>query len=104
MFTLKSPQHKVLHSLKITRGHLKSIINQVERGDNCLEIVHQLKAVREALHQIDLLAIHQYLIDNAESKKVLEHFIVELVPTFRGTKNSSSSLNVRKSSIKNRQK
>lgn len=100
MFTFKSPQHKVLHSLKITHGHLKSIINQVERGDNCLEIVHQLKAVQKAIHQVDLLVIHQYLMNNSEDKEVLRHFIDELVPAIRSVKSSSSSLNVRSSNIK----
>lgn len=102
MFTFKNPQHKILHSLKITRGHVESIINQVERGDDCLEIVHQLKAVQKALHQVDLLVIHQYLMDNSENEEVLKHFIDELVPAIRSEKSSSSSLNVRRSSIKNR--
>ncbi len=101
MFTFKSPQHKVLHLLKITRGHLKSVINQVECGDDCLEITHQLKAVQEALHQIDLLIIHQYLMNNSEDKEVLRHFIDELVPALRSEKSTSSSLNVHRSNIKN---
>lgn len=101
MFTFKNSQHKILHSLSITRGHVKSIINQVERGDDCLKIVHQLQAVQKALHQIDLLIIHQYLMDNSGDERALEHFIDELVPSLRKVKSSSSWLNVGGSNIKN---
>lgn len=101
MFHIKNSKHQVLHSLKIAKGHVQSIIKQVETDQGCFEVIHQLRAVEKALHKVDLLLIQNYLLSHTQDEKSLQSFIDSLLPSLRGRK-SSSLLNVPKSKISNR--
>lgn len=45
----QSTQRKVLHRLKIARGHLEKVINMVDNDEYCIDVVHQSEAVMAAL-------------------------------------------------------
>lgn len=49
----QSVQQKVLHRLKIARGHLDKVIDMVDTGEYCIDVIHQSLAVQAALRQID---------------------------------------------------
>lgn len=102
MFHIKDSKHQILHSLKIARGHVHSIIGQVEEDQGCFEVIHQLRAVEKALHKVDLLLIQTYLLSQPQNEKSLQSFIDSLRPSLRRVKKSSSLLHVPKSNIKNR--
>ena len=48
-----SEERKILHQLKIARGHLNKVIMMKEDGAYCVDIVHQSLAVQAALKKID---------------------------------------------------
>lgn len=49
----KSVNRKILHRLKISRGHLDKVIKMVEEGEYCIDVVNQSLAVQSALKEID---------------------------------------------------
>lgn len=71
MFTLTTPNQNVLHRLKICAGHLQAIQKQVGNDDECLMVVHQIRAVESALKKIELLLIHDYLLKPSKSPEQL---------------------------------
>ena len=48
-----SVQKKILHRMKIARGHLNRVIKMMEQGDYCVDVIHQSLAVQAALRSID---------------------------------------------------
>ena len=52
---------KVIHRLKIARGHLDKVINMVENGEYCIDILVQSKAVRSALESSDAVLLEHHL-------------------------------------------
>lgn len=53
--------NKTLHRLKIARGHLDKVINMVEKGAYCIDVVHQSIAVQSALKKVDELILENHL-------------------------------------------
>lgn len=51
----------IIQRLKIIRGHLKTVSCMVNRGDNCFDIIQQLRAVRGALRKLNLLILEKHL-------------------------------------------
>lgn len=74
----QSVQHAILHRLKITRGHLDKVIEMVESGHYCIDVIHQSLAVQSALKSIDQLVLKNHMetcvadaIKRGDSKEVL---------------------------------
>ena len=61
MFTLKNPQERILHRLKIARGHLEKVINMVEKDVYCIDVLHQSQAVQAALKEADGVILENHL-------------------------------------------
>ena len=57
----KDTQERILHRLKISRGHLNKIIKMVEEDQYCIDVIHQSKAVQSALSQADDLILENHL-------------------------------------------
>lgn len=60
-FKPKDSQERITHRLKIAQGHLKKVIEMVEDGDYCIDIIHQNQAVQKALKEIDSLTLENHL-------------------------------------------
>lgn len=60
-FRPKDTQGRILHRLKIARGHLEKVINMVESGDYCIDVIHQSQAIQSALKQADELTLENHL-------------------------------------------
>ena len=74
----QSVQHAILHRLKITRGHLNKVIEMVESGHYCIDVIHQSLAVQSALKSVDQLLLKNHMetcvadaIKRGDSKEVL---------------------------------
>ncbi len=67
----QSVQQKILHRFKIARGQLDSVITMVEKGQYCIDIIHQSIAVQSALKETDqvILKNHMETCVAAEIKK-----------------------------------
>lgn len=57
----QSVERNILHRLKITRGHLDKVIEMVERGHYCIDIVHQSMAVQAALRETDQVVLKNHM-------------------------------------------
>lgn len=60
-FRPKNFQERLLHRLKITRGHLDKVITMIENDDYCIDVIHQSQALQQALKQIDHLLLENHL-------------------------------------------
>ncbi len=57
----KSVEHTILHRMKIARGHLDRVVQMVEDGHYCIDVIHQSLAVQAALKQIDELVLRNHM-------------------------------------------
>jgi DNA-binding FrmR family transcriptional regulator len=78
----QSIERAIVHRLKITRGHIDKVINMVESGEYCIDIVHQSLAVQAALKKIDQMILRNHMetcmadsIKKGESKEVVDEVI-----------------------------
>ena len=61
MYRPQDTQERILHRLKIAQGHLKKVLNMVEDGEYCIDVIHQNKAVQRALSEADSLILENHL-------------------------------------------
>lgn len=56
-----SVKRKILHRLKIARGHLDRVVRMVETDEYCIDVVHQSQAVQSALKKSDEEVLKHHL-------------------------------------------
>jgi DNA-binding FrmR family transcriptional regulator len=61
MYRPKDTKERILHRLKIARGHLDKVINMVEDDHYCIDIIHQSQAVQSALKEVDHVTLENHL-------------------------------------------
>lgn len=52
---------QILHRLQIAKGHLEKVIAMHEKGEYCIDIVHQSLAVQAALKKADEAILKNHL-------------------------------------------
>lgn len=57
----QSVERTILHRMKIARGHLDKVIDMVDRGHYCIDIVHQSMAVQAALRETDQVVLKNHM-------------------------------------------
>ncbi len=57
----KDTQERIVHRLKITKGHLEKIIRMVEDDAYCIDILHQMQAVEGALNKAEGVVLENHL-------------------------------------------
>ena len=57
----ETTKRRLLHRIKITRGHLNKVIDMVETDQYCIDIVHQSLAVQAALREFDNAVLTNHL-------------------------------------------
>lgn len=86
MYKPKDTQERILHRLKISKGHLKKVIDMVENGEYCIDVIHQSQAVQRALKEADDLVLENHLktcASDAIKKGNKEEAIRELMEVFK---------------------
>lgn len=86
MYRPKDTQEKILHRLKIARGHLEKVINMVDKQEYCIDIIHQSQAVQKALEETDNAILENHLrtcASDAIRKGNEEEAINEVMNVFR---------------------
>lgn len=82
----KDTQKRILHRLKIARGHLDKVIKMAEEQEYCINVIHQNQAVQSALHEVDTLLLDNHLktcvVENIK-KGDAESSINELMEVFK---------------------
>lgn len=59
--TLTDPRKGTGHRLAIVEGHLKKVRRMVEEGSHCIEVIHQSRAIQQALRKFDEQVMRQHL-------------------------------------------
>lgn len=57
----KDTNERVLHRLKIAKGHLEKVIQMSQDNEYCIDILHQLQAVQEGLKSTGNLVLENHL-------------------------------------------
>jgi DNA-binding FrmR family transcriptional regulator len=75
---IKPTKEKIIHRMKITEGHFKKVRSMVEKGEYCIDILHQSQAVLASLKEINHLIMENHLntcvveaIKKGKSKEVI---------------------------------
>ena len=61
MYRPKDTQERILHRLKIARGHLDKVIRMSENDEYCINVLHQSQAVQAALKETDSVILENHL-------------------------------------------
>lgn len=57
----KDTNERIMHRLKIAKGHLEKVIRMVEDHEYCIDVMHQLQAVEEGLKGTGHLILENHL-------------------------------------------
>lgn len=77
---------RILHRLKIARGHLEKVIQMAENDSYCIDIVHQSLAVSSALKSTNELILENHLktcVSNSIKSGNDEHVIDEVISVIK---------------------
>lgn len=57
----KNEKARIIHRLKITRGHLTKLIEMVESNIYCIDLITQSLAVRKAVKATEIIILSNHL-------------------------------------------
>ena len=84
----KNTQERILHRLKIARGHLEKVIRMVEDDTYCIDVIHQSQAIQKALKEIDNLSLENHLkgcVADAIKDGKRDEAVAEVMNVFKKT-------------------
>lgn len=86
MYRPRNTQERIVHRLKIAKGHLDRVIKMVEQDQYCVDIIHQSQAIQSALKEIDSLTLENHLkgcvVDHIK-KGEIDHTVEEVMKIFK---------------------
>lgn len=57
----KTTRERILHRLKISKGHLEKVIKMIEDDSYCIDVLHQMQAVESGLKETNNLVLENHL-------------------------------------------
>lgn len=82
----KDTQERIIHRLKIAKGHLEKVMKMVEADAYCIDVMHQIQAVDSGLKETGNLVLENHLkscVADAISKGKTEESIAEIMQVFK---------------------
>ena len=82
----KDTQERILHRLKIAKGHLNKVIQMVEKQDYCIDVMHQMQAVESGLKETGSVLLENHLktcVADAIGKGKKDEAIAEIMQVFK---------------------
>lgn len=82
----KDQKERIVHRLKIARGHLDKVIKMVETDTYCIDVMHQLQAVQSGLKETGNVILENHLktcVADAISKGKKDETIDEVMQVFK---------------------
>ncbi|MBI2357051.1 metal-sensitive transcriptional regulator [Candidatus Dojkabacteria bacterium] len=83
---MKTHKEKVVHRMKIIKGHVNAIERMIEEDAYCVDIVLQSLAVQKALKKLDMVIIENHmttcLVDQIKEGKS-ESAVKELLDIYK---------------------
>ena len=61
MYRPKDTRERILHRLRISKGHLEKILKMIEEDKYCIDVLHQFQAVQAALKETDRVVLENHL-------------------------------------------
>lgn len=86
----KDTEARIVHRLKIAKGHLEKVIRMVEDDQYCIDVLHQLQAVESGLKETGNLLLENHLkncVADAMRKGKTEDTIAEVMSVFKKKNN-----------------
>ncbi|MGI8420520.1 MAG: metal-sensitive transcriptional regulator [Candidatus Levyibacteriota bacterium] len=82
----KDTEERILHRLKIARGHLNKVISMVEEDTYCIDVLQQMQAVQSGLKETGNLLLENHLkscVSDAIKKGKADESIAEIMQVFK---------------------
>ncbi len=82
----KDTQERIVHRLKIAKGHLEKIIQMTEEDVYCINVLHQIQAVEKGLKETGNVMLENHLktcVADAISKGQKDQAIAEVMEVFK---------------------
>ena len=82
----KDTQERILHRLKISKGHLEKVIKMIESDAYCIDVLHQMNAVESGLKETGHLLLENHLkgcVADAIGKGRKNEAIAEIMEVFK---------------------
>lgn len=82
----KDTEERIIHRLKIAKGHLEKVITMMEEDTYCIDVMHQMQAVESGLKETGNLLLENHLkccVADAMSKGKKDKAIAEIMQVFR---------------------
>jgi DNA-binding FrmR family transcriptional regulator len=82
----KNTQERVIHRLKIAKGHVEKIINMIENDAYCIDVLHQMQAVASGLKETGNVILENHLnscVADAISRGDKDKAIGEIMEVFK---------------------
>ena len=82
----KDTQERIIHRLKIAKGHLEKVIKMVEADEYCIDVLHQMQAVESGLKQTGNVLLENHLsgcVADAMTKGKKKEAINEIMQDFK---------------------
>ena len=85
----KGTQERIIHRLKIAKGHLEKVIQMIEEDAYCIDVLHQMRSVGSAIAETEGIVLENHLktcaIDAIRNGKQ-EEAIQEIMTIFKKNK------------------
>ncbi len=79
-------QKRILHRLKISKGHLEKIIKMVGDDAYCIDVLHQMNAVESGLRETGHVILENHLkgcVADSIAKGKKDEAIAEIMEVFK---------------------
>ena len=85
----KDTQERIIHRLKIAKGHLEKVIKMVEEDTYCIDVLHQMQAIESGLKETGNVVLENHLktcVADAISRGEKDKAIGEIMEVFKKSK------------------
>ena len=82
----KDEQERIIHRLKIARGHLDKVIQMVADDTYCIDVLHQMQAVESGLKETGNVVLENHLktcVSDSIAKGNKDEAIAEIMQVFK---------------------
>ena len=82
----KDTRERIIHRLKIARGHLDKVIKMMEEDAYCIDVVHQIHAIESGLKETGNLLLENHLkscVADAIRQGKADESIAEIMQVFK---------------------
>lgn len=81
----KDTQERIVHRLKIAKGHLEKVIKMIDEDAYCIDVLHQMQAVESGLKETGNVVLENHLktcVSDSISKGKKDEAIAEIMQVF----------------------